>query len=130
MNNSFAIYSDEFVPGTHVFDSKEIEKIYKAEVMKITRNKTYMGMLQVFALSSVLCRRVHSVYPLLGNTNVRNDLHRLVEPREKKSEHVAYIMWTTTRTDILQQNWVPNHCVADLPVSNPNTNNIPVEMQR
>lgn len=39
-------------------------------------------------------------------------------------------MWTTTRTDMLQRNWIPNHFVAVLPVSNQNTTNIPVEMQR
>lgn len=82
---AFAMYSDEFVPGTHILDNQEIEKLYKAEVMNITRNKTYMGMWQVFALSSVLCTRVYSVYRLLGNTYVRNDFHRLVEPRRRKS---------------------------------------------
>ncbi|CAC5410486.1 unnamed protein product [Mytilus coruscus] len=124
------MYSDECVPGTHILDSQEIEKLFKAEVMKITRKKTYIGMWQDFALSSVLCRRVYSVYPLQGNTNVRNDLHRLDEPRERKSAHVAYIMWTTTRTDMLQLNWDPNLFVSVLPVDNPNTTNIPTELQR
>ena len=88
-----------------------------------------MGIWQIFSLSSVLGRQIFSVYPELGNVNVRKDLHRLVEPREKKLNTIAYIMWATTRTDMRIQHWVPNHFVAVLPVDAP-TISTPIELQR
>lgn len=127
---SFAMYSDEYVPGIfRTLNNEEVDTIYQKEIVKISKNKTYMGIWQICSLSSVLGRPIFSVYPELGNVNVRRDLHRLVEPREKKQNSIAYIMWTTTRTDMRIQHWVPNHFVAVLPVDAP-TISIPIELQR
>lgn len=125
---SFAMYSDEYVPGIfRTLNNEEVDTIYQKEIVKISKNKTYMGIWQICSLSSVLGRPIFSVYPELGNVDVRRDLHRLVEPREKKQNSIAYIMWTTTRTDMRIQHWVPNHFVAVLPVDAPT---IRIELQR
>ncbi|VDI81079.1 Hypothetical predicted protein [Mytilus galloprovincialis] len=117
-NNSlaktFAFYSDEY--ANEVLSNGEIERLYEREVLKICKNKSYMGIWQVFALASVLCRHIYSVYPNLGNPNVRRDLHRMIKPREIKSKETSFIMWTTTRNDMRRNNWVPNHFIVLLPM--------------
>ncbi|VDI30724.1 Hypothetical predicted protein [Mytilus galloprovincialis] len=91
-NNSlaktFAFYSDEY--ANEVLSNGEIERLYEREVLKICKNKSYMGIWQVFALASVLCRPIYSVYPNLGNPNVRRDLHRMIQPREIKSKETKF----------------------------------------
>lgn len=67
------------------------------------------------SLSSVLQMPLFSVYPELGNPIVRSHLHRKIEPREKSTEYRGRILWTTTRTDMTKNNWVPNHFVPVLP---------------
>ena len=78
-----------------------------------------MGIWQVFALSNVLQLPVFSVYPHLGNTFVRTNLHRLILPRVCAEENAIkvplVIMWTTTRCDMNVTHWVPNQSEPALP---------------
>ena len=114
---TYAFYSDEY--SNEALSDGQIERIYENEIVKITRNKSYMGIWHIFALSSVLCRNIFSVYPKLGNQNVRKDLHRLIKPREVICSETSYIMWTTTRKDMTRKNWIPNHFVTLLPIDQP-----------
>ncbi|CAG2232244.1 unnamed protein product [Mytilus edulis] len=113
LSKTYAMYSDEYIPNERL-SLRKVEMVYKQEVMKITKNRSYMGIWQLFSLSSILCRPLFSVYPMLGNPNVRNDLHRLILPRQNIGLETAYVMWTSTRTDMNEKNWVPNHFVAAL----------------
>ncbi|CAG2254553.1 unnamed protein product [Mytilus edulis] len=117
------MYSDEYIPNERL-SLRKVEMVYQKEVMKITKNRSYMGIWQLFSLSSILCRPLFSVYPMLGNPNVRNDLHRLILPRQNIGLETAYVMWTTTRTDMNETNWVPNHFVAALKIENEISENI------
>ena len=116
---TYALYSDEFIPNQRL-GQEQVEEIYEKEIMNITKDKSYMGIWQIFALSSVLGTPLFAAYPKLGNPVVRLDLHRLVEPREKKSTNTKYLMWTTTRKDMHKTNWIPNHFLALLPADNTN----------
>ncbi|CAG2208384.1 THAP9 [Mytilus edulis] len=107
-----------YLPGIHLTENI-IRSIYQKEIMKIRLDKTYMGIWQIHALSSVLCTPIYSVYPKLGNPNVRQDLNRLILPREYKHEQPIYIFWTSTRSaDMNNEHWVPNHVVPILPIDN------------
>ena len=103
---AYAMYSDKFIPGTPF----SIRHIYEQEVLGLLKPKSYMGIWQIFALASVLRMKVFSVYPMLGNPNVRNHLHRMIEPRINSSQQTAFIMWTSTRSKS-PYNWLPNHFV-------------------
>ena len=116
LTKAFALYSDEYTPPNELKEN-DIENIFKKEIIKIRRNKTFMGIWQIFALSSVLSRPIFSIYPKLGNKNVRSDLHRVIEPQEKKSSATSYVMWSSTRKDLTTANWIPNHFVAVLPIT-------------
>ncbi|CAC5359740.1 unnamed protein product [Mytilus coruscus] len=114
----YAQYSDMYLPGIHLTENI-IRSIYQKEIMKIRLDKTYMGIWQIHALSSVLCTPIYSVYPKLENPNVRQDLNRLILPREYKHKQPIYIFWTSTRSaDMNNEHWVPNHFVPILPIDN------------
>ena len=114
----YAQYSDMYVPGMTLTDSM-VKNIYQMEAIKIKKDKSYMGIWQIYALSSVLCCPIYSVYPKLGNPNVRLDLNRLIMPRneEHHNKQPVYILWTSTRNkDMTNEHWVPNHFVPVLPI--------------
>ncbi|CAG2231226.1 unnamed protein product [Mytilus edulis] len=123
LSKTYAMYSDEYIPNERLF-LRKLEMVYQKEVMKITKNRSYMGIWQLFSLSSILCRPLFSVYPMLGNPNVRNELHRVILPSQNIGLETSYVMWTTTRTDINETNWVPNHFVAALKIENEISENI------
>ncbi|CAC5411387.1 unnamed protein product [Mytilus coruscus] len=85
---TYAMYSDEYVPNERLNFTKSGNSLPKR------------------------------MYPMLGNPNVRKDLHRLILPRQTIAHETSYVMWTTTRTDMNETNWVPNHFVAALKLEN------------
>lgn len=118
----FAMFSEHYLGGP--LTETTIESIYTQEVVTISRQYTYMGIWQLFALSNVLNTRLFSVYPNLGNPNVRKDLNRWIHPRQpcgisKTDNQPAFIMWTSTRQDMNETHWVPNHFVPLMTVKTP-----------
>jgi hypothetical protein len=113
----YAQYSDMYVPGM-LLDERTIEFIFKMETLKIRLDKSFMGIWQIHALSSVLNTPVFSIYPKLGNPRVRLDLNRVVLPRNYSNSEInpVYIFWTSTRSDMNSQHWIPNHFVPVVPI--------------
>ena len=121
---TYAQYSDVFIPGTRLSKSV-IRKIYRKEIMAIRKDKEYMGIWQIHALASVLGTPIQSIYPQLGNPNVRRDLHRLIMPQsEIGGVNPVHIMWTSTRTDMVNNHWIPNHFVPMLPLQAGNNSTV------
>ena len=109
------MYSGQFSDVNRITRATII-RIYREEAIAMTKRRTYIGIWQIFALSSVLGVKLFSVYPLLGNPNIHQDLHRLIKPRNFRDEHaIAYIMWTSTRyRDMGSGHFAPNHFVPML----------------
>lgn len=85
----------------------------------------------MFALASILGNPLFSVYPQRGNANVRRDIHRLIMPRHVCSGTIQYVMWTSTRKDTRDKNWIPNHFVPVLPIEVATAPSpTPIEIQR
>lgn len=82
----YAMYSDDYITDD------VIKEVYRREIMKITKEKTYMGIWQIHSLSTVLKIPIRSVYPELGNIQVRAHLNRIVYPRQPESDIVAQIL--------------------------------------
>ncbi|WAR14871.1 hypothetical protein MAR_004976 [Mya arenaria] len=60
-----------------------------------------MGIWQVHALSSILKTPIQSVYPELGNRNVRKDMHKLIKPVSgTDKEPQVFVMWTSNRDEM------------------------------
>jgi hypothetical protein len=58
------------IPGIHITDSV-IAFIYEAEVLKCTKQGSYMGIWQLFALADVLKCSVMSSYPMFVRAEIR-----------------------------------------------------------
>ena len=103
--NFFSTYSEENTRGTHLNTGTIIKEVLTKEVMKMTQSRTYMDILQVFGLATVLQRPVFSAYPNLENPIVRQDLDRLILPRTSAQTPVPddkplITIWTSTRCDM------------------------------
>ena len=59
---AYAMYSEEYMHDGKLTSDK-IRDIYEREVLKITKEKVYMGIWQIHALSSVLGMSLRSIYP-------------------------------------------------------------------
>lgn len=94
-----------YVPGM-LFDERTVEFIFKMETIKIRPGKSYTGIWQIHVLSSVLNTPVFSIYPKLGNPNVRLDLNSAVLLRNYLNSEInpVYIFWTLTRFDMSSHN--------------------------
>ena len=119
-NNSsqrYAQFSAEFITNDVLTENK-ISEIYSEEIRTVLKMGTSMGVWAMFALASVLHMPIFAVYPHLGSKAAREDLHRLILPRQETAvtKRPVYIMWTTTRTDMNEEHWVANHFVVLLPV--------------
>ncbi|WAR01808.1 hypothetical protein MAR_008366 [Mya arenaria] len=105
-------YSEMFIPNEREMTNENIKSIYRKEILSITKDKSFMSIWQVHALSSVLKTPIQSVYPELGNRNVRKDMHKLIKPVSgTDKEPPVFVMWTSNRDDMTPLHWVPNHFV-------------------
>lgn len=117
---SCTMYSEYYIPGTKI-TAEIVQKIYRKEVMEILKLSTYMGIWEICALATVMNTPIASVYPNKGSKTVRLDLHRVIPPLPKENlkdtpvNDTMFLMWTTTRSDMVERNWIPNHFVPLLP---------------
>lgn len=115
--NNYAMFSEQYTPGESL-TSNVIRRIFKSEILSITGKNSYMGIWQLFGLSSVLQCKLFLVYPNLGPDICDNTLHRLILSRQDKEiNHIASIMWSSTRQDMEAMNWRPNHFVTLIPAT-------------
>ncbi|XP_050391948.2 uncharacterized protein LOC126810751 [Patella vulgata] len=117
---NYCLYSEHYIAGVHM-TTAVIHTVFRDEIMSIRKSRTYMGIWQLHALSSILGVKIFSVYPQLGNKGVREHLHRLILPQTKCSRtDIIQIMWTSTRTqELTREHWLPNHFVPALPYTTP-----------
>ncbi|XP_052084922.1 uncharacterized protein LOC127722119 [Mytilus californianus] len=116
----YAQYSDEFDPSAVLTPAIE-RRVYRKELMEIIKPGRYMGIWQMFCLASVLKSKVRSVYPLYGSGMVREDLNRIIFPRDigVSLENEICIMWSHIHGCNIDRNlWRPNHFVVILPMDN------------
>ena len=111
---AYTMYSDFYKPGTlRPITENTSQYYFRKETLAITHDAAFMGIWQMFALASVLQTLICSIYPVKGNPNVRNDFHRIIM---RKSDHTVHILWTSTRQDMTNEHWVPNHFVPVIPL--------------
>ena len=92
-----------------------IRELYCKEVNDILKPGSYMGIWQLFALSSVLGCALFSIYPKKGSPAVQKDLCRVILPRNCRNDATYYIMWSSCRRDMTVEHWIPNHFTVCLP---------------
>ena len=67
-------------------------------------------------LTSDLKMTVLSIYPEHGNPEVRAHLNIIGYPRDGRSDLKTHMLWTTTRMDMNNNHWIPNHFVPVLSI--------------
>ena len=123
---SYAMFSDFY--NMETLDCNEIQSIYRKEVCSITRPGSEMGMWQLHAISSILKKKLLSIYPKLSasepplqGVSVRRTLHRTIHPRVDGDSSLCdgapgpAIMWTRLGSHLPPHIWRPNHFVPCLP---------------
>ena len=85
-------HSDNYNP--HV--TFNMSCLYKTEVLDITNDGAFMGIWQIFQAANIAERPICSVYPCMGNLNVRKDLNRMVYCIDDtyNQQSKLHLMWT------------------------------------
>lgn len=109
------MFSDQYHAGDRITTAVS-SRIFEAEALSVVQSNTFMGIWQLFALSSSINANVQSIYPQLGDHLPQITLHRKIIPRgDQNVLNSCTIMWTSTRYDMLNRNWIPNHFVPLIP---------------
>ena len=118
LTTTYAMFSEYYITG-NALGPALMKTLLESEIMGIRQKDSYMGIWELFAISSVMGCKLLSVYPNLGPPVSHLTLHRLILPRElRHANSICGIMWTSMRTQV-EKNWVPNHFVPFLPVTSP-----------
>ena len=94
--HTFAMYTEHFNP----FVALDVVKLYKQEVMEISKLAGYMGIWQLFQMANILCIPIQSVYPTGCSSNdTRYDMNRVVYCSDAAYNNTTpiKIMWTPTQ---------------------------------
>lgn len=112
---SYSMFSDEYTPGQRLTKTA-IQSIYEAEALKVVEDNAFMGIWQLFCAASVVGVTLVSIYPNLGDRLPKLLLNRNILPRKHRTyQSEMLILWTSTREDLEERNWIPNHFVPILP---------------
>ena len=105
----FATFSEFYTPGQKLSEDT-ILCIYSLELYSCAKMSSYMGLWQLAQSSSVLGVPIHTVYPIRGNSTIRNDFHRMFFPVEyptQSDDEPVVIMWTGMRKGGVPIHFVP-----------------------
>ena len=101
-----AMYSDHYIPGEEL----DVVKIYKQEVLALSKMNTYCGLWQMAQAANVLRRPVMSVYPTKLHEGMRLEFNRTFFCIDNKyNERLpVVIMWTPMQ---VSKNSYPVHFI-------------------
>ena len=93
----FATFSDYYMPGQKL-TKDTIHYIYAMEMYSCARVGSDMGLWQLAQASLVLGVPIHTIYPVRGESSIRNDFHRIFFPIDypptPMDDEPVVIMWT------------------------------------
>ena len=107
----FATFSEFYTPGQKL-TNETIQSIYCMEAYSCSRLGSYMGLWQLAQTSSALGIPLHTIYPVRGESGIRNDFNRMFFPvnyNDTDNEPIV-IMWTG-----LQRGSAPIHFIPLIP---------------
>lgn len=90
--------------------------IFLREIQKIVHDETDLhGDVEIICSCEYLETSLLSVTQT-WRRDLREYTHRMIEPRERQTDDLVYIMWVSTSTDMTAANWIPNHVGLVLPI--------------
>ncbi|XP_052073589.1 uncharacterized protein LOC127711546 isoform X2 [Mytilus californianus] len=118
LRKSYTMFSEQYTAGDKITNAV-INRVYQAEALEAVKSGNFMGIWQLFALSSCLNSVIDSIYPKMGYCLPKLTLHREILPRanivQMDNQAKFVVMWSSTRTDMTRENWIPNHFVPLIP---------------
>ena len=105
----FATFSEYYTPGQRL-TKETIHYIFTMEMYECCWVGTYMGLWQLAQAASMLGSPIHTIYPVRGESTLRNDVHRMFFPVNypaTSDETSIVIMWTRMTPDAAPVNFVP-----------------------
>ena len=105
----FATFSEFYTPGQKLSEEL-INYIYSMEIYSCSRMSSYMGIWQLAQAASVLGTPIHTIYPVRGDSTLRNDFHRIFFPVNyptTSDDNPVVIMWTGMRPGAAPIHFVP-----------------------
>lgn len=114
---SVTTMSDHYDPSVEICD-QAVATVFWAEVRDTLKQGTSCSLWHLMAMASILKVVIMSVHPSIGCNQRQEQLHRLIYPREPPEAPCVpiFVMWTSTRTDMNWDHWVPNHVTLCLPM--------------
>ena len=107
---TYTMFSYQYPAGDRI-TTEVSSRIFEAEALSVVQSNTLMGIWQLFTLSSSINANVQSIYLQLGDHLPQITLHR----GDQNVLDSCVIMWSSTRHDMLNINWIPNHFVPVIP---------------
>ena len=104
-----------FVKVDNIFTAVDPQAIFKAEVLGTSKRGVFLGMWHLYAAANVLGCNIRSVHPALGDPTNQELYNSEIRPFSFCSSNTLHILWTSGRSDMKDEYWLPNHCVALLP---------------
>ena len=92
----YVMYSAVDIQGMGRITRKEVKEAYRKELLKISRVGKFMGIWQFHQACQVLKRLLGTIYPQGTNTNIKNDLNRIILPIDQRHDNLTpvHVMWT------------------------------------
>ena len=87
-----------------------VEMIYDQDVLDLRKERSYIGMWQMWQCSNIIGRPLRSVFPMQGSYAFQSDFDRLCPPPidvRKQHKVPLNIMWTPVRVDSDVVHFVP-----------------------
>ena len=111
LSKTYTMFSEEYMYMNEVVTAQTTQRVFNQEAMHIRKLGSYMGIWQMFALSTILKCKIRSIYPSVGASLPRLLLDRTILPACNGTMAEAKIMWSSTQQDMSEKNWIPNHFV-------------------
>ena len=109
LSTVFATFSEFYTPGQKMTQDT-IKSIYCVELYSCSKLGSYMGLWQLAQASSVLGIPLHTIYPVRGESQIRNDFHRMFFPVNyppTNDQDPVVIMWTAMQPGSVPIHFVP-----------------------
>ena len=105
----FSTFSEYYTPGQKLTEDA-ITSLYCMEIYSCACLGTYMGLWQLAQSSTVFGVPIHTIYPVRGESTIRNNFHRIFFPVEyppTNDDEPIVIMWTGMRAGSVPVHFVP-----------------------
>lgn len=102
LSKTYTMFSEEYMYMNEVVTAQTTQRVFNQEAMHLRKLGSYMGIWQMFALSTILKCKIRSIYPSVGASLPRLLLDRTILPACNGTMAEAKIMCRKESLDSTQ----------------------------